>query len=145
MKVTALINMLLCFLWSPVVTIDARPVTDFNKLFIFPPPLPLKNQKEYFLNLLRYKIDRIDEAVYELIAARMKLAEHTLAVKPEGQILDPSRESRIYRQLQYRRRLRPEFVEKLWGVIMEESRYLQEVKKQEGEHQGDQEVDPSER
>jgi len=132
MKVTAAIYMLFYFLW----TVESRLVTDFNKLFIFPPPLSLKNQNEYFLNVLRYKIDRIDEAVYELIAVRMKLAEHTLVVKPEGQILDPSRESRIYRQLQYRRRLRPEFVEKLWGVIMEESRYLQEVKKQEGSQGG---------
>ena len=132
MKVTALIYMLFYFLW----TVESRLVTDFNKLFIFPPPFSLKNQNEYFLGLLRYKIDRIDESVYELIAVRMKLAEHTLAVKPEGQILDPSRESRIYRQLQYRRRLRPEFVEKLWGVIMEESRYLQEVKKQEGSQGG---------
>jgi chorismate mutase len=132
MKVTAWVTLMVYFFWSPIVTVGARPVTDFNRLFIFP-PLPSKNQKEYFLNLLRYKIDRIDEAVYELVAARMKLAEHTLAVKPEGQILDSSRESRIYRQLQYRRRLRPEFVEKLWGVIMEESRYLQEIKKQEEE------------
>jgi chorismate mutase len=67
----------------------------------------------------------------------MKLAERTVSLKPEGHILDPSRENRIYRQLQYRRRLRPEFVEKLWGVIMEESRYLQEVKKQEGGGHGD--------
>ena len=133
MKVTGSIYMLFYFLW----TVESRLVTDFNRLFIFPPHLSLKNQNEYFLNLLRYKIDRIDEAVYELIATRMKLAERTVSLKPEGQILDPSRESRIYRQLQYRRRLRPEFVEKLWGVIMEESRYLQEVKKQEGEQEGD--------
>ncbi len=78
------------------------------------------------LDDLRRKIDLIDYEIVKLLNERM---EHVLRLKRlKGRIADPEREEQVVRNV--RRfsgsRINPDFVERLYRAIMEESRSIQE-------------------
>jgi chorismate mutase len=79
------------------------------------------------LRKIRERIDRIDSELLNLLGERMELALRTKNLKPE--VRDRKREEKILSGLKSRAGwsslLSAEFVEKLWGGIIEESRRLQ--------------------
>ena len=93
----------------------------FPLSFLLPPP------RDIFLHILRQKIDRMDNRIYNLVAIRLKLAEETVHYKTN--ITNPERESKIIDRLSRKGRLQEDFVETMWTQIFEESRRLQEEKK----------------
>ena len=78
------------------------------------------------LQLIRYKIDRIDDAIYELLRVRMKYAKKTTKFKTTVQSTE--REQSILNRLKSKDGLEKEFVEEIWQPIFNYSRVIQAVK-----------------
>jgi prephenate dehydratase/chorismate mutase len=80
------------------------------------------------LDKLRKKIDGIDDELLNLLNERLELALRTRKLKPA--VRDPERERDVVSRLQARAAgsssLSGEFIEKLFGAIIEESRRVQE-------------------
>lgn len=73
--------------------------------------------------ILRKCIDVVDDRLIYLLHTRMHLAKQTRLFK--DQIHDPIREQQIIHRLQNKNMLRNEFIEKLYPVIFNETKYLQ--------------------
>jgi chorismate mutase len=78
------------------------------------------------LYLIRYKIDRIDDTIYELLRVRMKYAKKTTPFKTTVQSTE--REQYILNRLKDRKGLDKDFVEAVWQPIFNYSRVIQAVK-----------------
>jgi chorismate mutase / prephenate dehydratase len=80
------------------------------------------------LDKLRNKIDGIDDQILSLLSERLELALRTKKLKPA--VRDPERERSVLARLASRTNgsevLSGEFIEKLYGAILEESRRVQE-------------------
>lgn len=77
------------------------------------------------LEELRTKIDRIDYEILKLLSNRMELALRTTKLK--GEVADPAREGAVLERAKKRSHglLRPEFSERIYREIMDESKRLQ--------------------
>jgi prephenate dehydratase/chorismate mutase/prephenate dehydratase len=78
------------------------------------------------LNIIRKKIDMIDSGIIELLNQRMELAVRARKFK-QG-VFDQKREQQIFNNIKKSSRnlLKPEFLEKLYGLIIDESKQVQE-------------------
>ena len=79
------------------------------------------------LESLREEIDRLDDRIIFLLDKCIQLACKT--TRHKNKIGDVSREKQIFRRLKARtkslRLVEPEFVQKLYGIILRESRKIQ--------------------
>lgn len=79
------------------------------------------------LESIRDQIDRLDDRIIMLLDKRIQLACETTQHK--RRVHDHSREKQIFRRLKKRTRklrlIEPEFVQKLYGMILKESRKIQ--------------------
>jgi chorismate mutase len=79
------------------------------------------------LETLREQIDQLDDRIISLLDKRIQLACKTSQHK--NRIFDLRREKQIFRRLKTRAKklslLDPEFVQKLYGMILKESRKIQ--------------------
>ena len=79
------------------------------------------------MKVLRDQIEKIDEALLGLLVERMKLAKQIGDYKKTAQIQveDPLREAELLARYSQAPDLSPEFVEKIFKEIFEESRKIQ--------------------
>ncbi len=79
------------------------------------------------LNRLRDQIEKIDESLLALLAQLMILAKQIGDYKKSAQIQveDPDREAELLARYRQTHGLDPEFIEKLFKEIFEESRKVQ--------------------
>lgn len=75
----------------------------------------------------RHKIDSIDRRIVELLAQRLKCAENIGAAKKQQglPINDQKREEAIISRLSRQSDLNPDFIEKLYKIIFQESKKRQ--------------------
>lgn len=80
------------------------------------------------LETIREEINNIDNEILELLEERMELAQEIGEYKKEHgiDILDKAREAQVLEHCKQHTSLSPEFVEKIFKEIMEESRKVQE-------------------
>lgn len=81
------------------------------------------------MNRLREQIEKIDESLLALLAQRMILAKQIGEYKKTAQIQveDAGREAELLERYSTTEGLSPEFIEKLFKEIFEESRKLQKA------------------
>lgn len=83
------------------------------------------------LESLREEIDRLDDRIIALLDKRIQLACRT--TKHKSDVCDLSREQQIYQRLkartEYLRLIKPDFVQKLYRMILRESRKIQSERK----------------
>ena len=79
------------------------------------------------MKLWRDQIEKIDETLLALLVQRMNLAKQIGDYKKTAQIQveDPSREAELLERYSQTAGLSPEFIEKLFKEIFEESRKVQ--------------------
>lgn len=80
---------------------------------------------------IRKQIQEIDQILIEKIAKRMELSQELGSLKKDRDlaIVDEEREKELFtfwRKTAEEKTLRPEFIEKLWIIILEESIHTQE-------------------
>lgn len=73
--------------------------------------------------IYRHAIDVIDDRIVHLLRCRNNLAMQTRKFKEK--IEDPSRERAILDRLKKKDVLRPEFIDQLYPIIFNETKYLQ--------------------
>jgi len=83
---------------------------------------------------LRNEIDKIDGEIINLLVRRKKIARNIGEIKKKGKIpiLDPSREERLLKRVldfAVERGLNPEYVKKMYDLILTESKHEQEPDK----------------
>ncbi len=79
------------------------------------------------LETLRHQIDAIDDTIITLLSRRMDLAMKTRSMKQT--IEDPSREAKVIKRIraQAGETLDPDFCERIYRLIIEESKRLQQL------------------
>lgn len=83
---------------------------------------------EESLTIWRDKINKIDSQILDLLHERALCSQKIGEIKSQNQqeVYCPAREDQVIsRMLEKNKTLRPETVQKLYALIMEESRYLQ--------------------
>ena len=78
------------------------------------------------LNLVREKIDTIDNKILDLIEARSILAQEVIKAKNNKNIFNPIREEKLIKNLVLKTKaLKPDYIEDIWRIFIIENLYLQ--------------------
>ena len=78
------------------------------------------------LNLVRGKIDDIDNKILDLIEARSILAKEVIKAKNNQNIFNPIREEKLIKNLVAKTEtLKPDYIEDIWRLFIIENLYLQ--------------------
>lgn len=72
----------------------------------------------------RMMIEKMDDMIYDSLTKRLELSRYIGSVKKKSNdtILDIKREQYIWERLQKKRGLDRDFVDKIWTIILEESK-----------------------